>query len=242
MRPPMTRSLIPSTSKICKRCNSTFEPVAGPRLRFAPSPTGHLHLGGLRTALFNHLVARKGKGKWILRIEDTDRVRGLCGWSVHGRAYTQARYVPGAVDSLRRSLEWAGLEYDEGESPSSILRIRAYDRYRSRRKSWSVYPVRTTGSLPPAGQNAARGEFRIRRVKVDLWQNDKAYECFCSPEELEAIRVGFTKMGSRVSYDGRCRHLTEEDKARRKKAGHSHVVRFKVSLCDSATCGSNSDC
>lgn len=44
------------------------------RLRFAPSPTGFLHLGGLRTALFNHLLARKWKGKWILRIEDTDRV------------------------------------------------------------------------------------------------------------------------------------------------------------------------
>jgi hypothetical protein len=45
------------------------------RLRFAPSPTGFLHLGGLRTALFNHLLARKWKGKWILRIEDTDQVR-----------------------------------------------------------------------------------------------------------------------------------------------------------------------
>lgn len=45
-----------------------------PRLRFAPSPTGHLHLGGLRTALLNYLVARKGNGKCILRIEDTDRV------------------------------------------------------------------------------------------------------------------------------------------------------------------------
>lgn len=45
-----------------------------PLLRFAPSPTGHLHLGGLRTALFNHLFANKFRGKWILRIEDTDRV------------------------------------------------------------------------------------------------------------------------------------------------------------------------
>jgi glutamyl-tRNA synthetase len=45
------------------------------RLRFAPSPTGSLHIGGLRTALYNHLLARKWKGKWILRIEDTDQVR-----------------------------------------------------------------------------------------------------------------------------------------------------------------------
>lgn len=52
-----------------------FSPVFNPpRLRFAPSPTGHLHLGGLRTALFNHLFARRWNGKWVLRIEDTDRV------------------------------------------------------------------------------------------------------------------------------------------------------------------------
>jgi hypothetical protein len=55
--------------------SSAFHPAPGTaRLRFAPSPTGYLHLGGLRTALFNHLFARKWKGKWILRIEDTDRV------------------------------------------------------------------------------------------------------------------------------------------------------------------------
>ena len=61
------------------RCHSTKPVIATPaageaRLRFAPSPTGYLHLGGLRTALFNHLLARKWRGKWILRIEDTDRV------------------------------------------------------------------------------------------------------------------------------------------------------------------------
>jgi hypothetical protein len=55
--------------------DEAFHPPEGQaRLRFAPSPTGYLHLGGLRTALFNHLFARKWKGKWILRIEDTDRV------------------------------------------------------------------------------------------------------------------------------------------------------------------------
>ena len=68
----------------CRRClssssPSTSTPVAesssAARLRFAPSPTGFLHLGGLRTALFNHLLARKWKGKWVLRIEDTDQVR-----------------------------------------------------------------------------------------------------------------------------------------------------------------------
>ncbi len=68
------------------------------RVRFAPSPTGYLHVGGLRTALYNFLFARKSGGKFILRIEDTDR----------------ARFVEGAVENLISTLRWAGLEYDEG--------------------------------------------------------------------------------------------------------------------------------
>jgi glutamyl-tRNA synthetase len=69
-----------------------------PRVRFAPSPTGFLHVGGLRTALYNYLFAKKNNGKFILRIEDTDR----------------NRYVPGAVDNLISTLKWSGLDYDEG--------------------------------------------------------------------------------------------------------------------------------
>ncbi len=68
------------------------------RVRFAPSPTGYLHVGGLRTALFNYLFARKNKGKFILRIEDTD----------------QKRSIPGAVENLISTLKAVGLEYDEG--------------------------------------------------------------------------------------------------------------------------------
>jgi len=68
------------------------------RVRFAPSPTGLLHIGGLRTALYNYLLARKHDGQFILRIEDTDR----------------ARYVPDAEDDIRRALDWAGLSCDEG--------------------------------------------------------------------------------------------------------------------------------
>ena len=68
------------------------------RTRFAPSPTGYLHLGGLRTALFTYLFARKNGGKFILRIEDTD----------------QEREVPGAVQLIYDSLRAAGLDYDEG--------------------------------------------------------------------------------------------------------------------------------
>ncbi len=68
------------------------------RVRFAPSPTGPLHMGGVRTALFNYLFARKNNGTFILRIEDTD----------------QTRYVPGAEEYIINSLKWCGLEFDEG--------------------------------------------------------------------------------------------------------------------------------
>lgn len=68
------------------------------RVRFAPSPTGPLHIGGVRTALYNYLFARKNNGKNILRIEDTD----------------QTRFVPGAEDYIIKSLNWLGIEFDEG--------------------------------------------------------------------------------------------------------------------------------
>src|SRR5690554_2145800 len=68
------------------------------RVRFAPSPTGFLHIGGLRTALYNYLFARHHKGAFILRIEDTD----------------QTRYVKGAEQDIIDSLNWAGMEIDEG--------------------------------------------------------------------------------------------------------------------------------
>lgn len=68
------------------------------RVRFAPSPTGPLHIGGARTALYNYLFAKKNKGKLILRIEDTD----------------SNRFVPGAEDYINESLEWLGIKVDEG--------------------------------------------------------------------------------------------------------------------------------
>jgi glutamyl-tRNA synthetase len=69
-----------------------------PKVRFAPSPTGYLHVGGLRTALYNYLYAKHNNGQFILRIEDTDR----------------NRWFEGAVENLIESLKWCGLEYDEG--------------------------------------------------------------------------------------------------------------------------------
>ena len=78
-----------------KNSNMSDQPV---RVRFAPSPTGPLHIGGLRTALYNYLYAKNHGGTFILRIEDTD----------------QGRYVPGAEQYIINSLKWTGLEINEG--------------------------------------------------------------------------------------------------------------------------------
>lgn len=75
---------------------NTQKPVI--RTRFAPSPTGFLHVGGLRTALYAYLLAKKHNGQFILRIEDTDKTRE----------------VPGAIDNIINTLSWAGIEFDEG--------------------------------------------------------------------------------------------------------------------------------
>ena len=75
------------------------------RVRFAPSPTGLLHIGGLRTALYNYLLARQTGGTFVLRIEDTD----------------QARFVPEAEQDILDSLAWAGLTVDEGPSQGGAL-------------------------------------------------------------------------------------------------------------------------
>lgn len=99
-RPRLVARFVAGSRRCCRplSTSSTTPPSRPPRLRFAPSPTGHLHLGGLRTALFNHLFARRFNGSWILRIEDTD----------------QSRLVPGAVEALQDVLSWCGLEWDEG--------------------------------------------------------------------------------------------------------------------------------
>lgn len=90
------------------------------RVRFAPSPTGFLHVGGVRTALFNYLFARKHSGTFILRIEDTDQVR----------------YVEGAEQYIIESLKWAGIEYDEGPGKDG-----GYGPYRQseRKEKYGVY-------------------------------------------------------------------------------------------------------
>ncbi|PWC28128.1 glutamate--tRNA ligase [Teichococcus aestuarii] len=142
------------------------------RTRFAPSPTGYLHIGGARTALFNFLFARHHGGQYLLRIEDTDR----------------ARSTPEAVRQILDSLEWLGLSPDE----------------------------------PPVMQTAQ--EARHAEVARQLLAEGKAYQCFCTPEELAEMRETAMKEGRPPRYDGRWR---DRDPAEA-PAGVKPVIRIKA--------------
>ena len=96
------------------------------RVRFAPSPTGPLHIGGVRTALYNYLFAKKNNGTFILRIEDTD----------------QTRYVPGAEEYIKNSLKWLGLEFDE--SPDTSGEFGPY-RQSERKSIYAEYAEKLVG-------------------------------------------------------------------------------------------------
>lgn len=165
---------------------SKIERVNSLRVRFAPSPTGYLHVGGLRTALYNFLLAKKHNGKFILRIEDTD----------------QSRRVEGAMENLIETLQWAGVEFDEGPGKE--------------------------GNYGPYIQSQ-RLEIYRNHVKR-LIETGKAYYCFCSPERLEEVRKHQTEAGLDPMYDRRCRNISREDAEKRVAAGEAHVVRLKVPL------------
>lgn len=118
--------------------------------RFAPSPTGFLHIGGARTALFNWLFAKHTGGKFLLRIEDTDRLRS-----------TQE-----AIDEIIKSLKWLNLDWD-GDVCFQFARAR-----------------------------------RHADVAHDLVKRGKAYYCYCSPEELEEMRIKAKESGGVYKYNG----------------------------------------
>ncbi|MCA9928927.1 MAG: glutamate--tRNA ligase [Anaerolineales bacterium] len=154
------------------------------RVRFAPSPTGYLHIGGARTALFNWLFARKHGGQFILRIEDTD----------------QKRTVPGAIEAIMNGLRWLGLDWDEGPDMGGdygpYIQTKRADLYRQ----WANWLVK----------------------------NDYAYKCYCTPEELDDMRKAQMATKQPLGYDGRCRHLTPEQRAAKEAAGLKPVIRFKA--------------
>jgi glutamyl-tRNA synthetase len=154
------------------------------RVRFAPSPTGYLHIGGLRTALYNYLLAKHNKGKFILRIEDTDR----------------NRFVEGAVANLIDTLNWAGLEYDEGPDIG--------------------------GEFGPYMQSERLDLYRDN-IK-NLLQERKAYPCFCTQERLNEVRDKFQKEGLQPMYDKHCLYLSETEVKAKIADGIPYVVRLNV--------------
>ena len=154
------------------------------RVRFAPAPTGNLHVGGARTALFNYLFARRHKGAFVLRLEDTDAAR------------SSDEYYRSIVDALH----WLGLDWDEGPEVG--------------------------GKYGPYRQSERRGIYdeHLARLKA----SGSAYECFCSPEELEERRQKMRGAGQAPRYDGRCADLSPEDRERFREQGIAPCVRFRL--------------
>jgi len=124
--------------------------------RFAPSPTGYLHIGGLRTALFSWLTAKHNDGKFLLRIEDTD----------------MARNSEEAKEAILKAFEWVGMSHD-GEV---VYQSKRFDLY--------------------------------RKYIDQLLEEGKAYKCYMSKEELDALRAEQMAKKERTRYDGRYRDFT----------------------------------
>jgi len=141
--------------------------------RFAPSPTGYLHIGGLRTALFSYLWAKKNNGKFVLRIEDTDK----------------ARNSEEATEAILKAFEWLGLDHD-GEIEYQSKRDDIYAKY-----------------------------------IAQLLDEGKAYKCYMSREELDALREEQMANKERTKYDGRYRDFDGTP-----PEGIEPVIRIKAPL------------
>jgi glutamyl-tRNA synthetase len=150
--------------------------VHGPRVRFSPAPTGSLHVGGARTALFNWLYARHHGGTFVLRVEDTDVSRSRPEW----------------IDGIGDALRWLGLDWDEGP----VLQSLRFEGYR-------------------AAADRLLGEGR-------------AYECYCTADELKARGDAARAAGRPPGYDGTCRDLTEDERTVLRSEGRDRSIRFRT--------------
>lgn len=154
------------------------------RTRYAPSPTGVLHIGNVRSGLFAYLFARHNKGVFILRIDDTDRERS----------------TKESLEEILESLRWLGVEWDEGPPDPAYFQSNRFDRYR-------------------AGAS-------------QLLREGKAYPCYCTAAELEAMRKQAERERRKPGYDGRCRERTPPAKLAEvvlpdKAAGRDYTIRFR---------------
>lgn len=161
------------------------------RVRFAPSPTGPLHIGGVRTALYNYLLAKQTGGKFLLRIEDTD----------------QTRFVPGAEQYILESLNWLGINPDEG--------------------------VGVGGPHEPYRQSERKHLYK--EYADQLLKSGKAYYAFDTAEELDAIRKTYESKGGAFQYNAATRgklknslSLSEEETKALLASNSPYVIRLKV--------------
>ena len=175
------------------------------RVRFAPSPTGALHIGGVRTALYNYLFARQHGGDMLLRIEDTD----------------STRFVPGAEEYILEALDWLGIGIDEG--------LRAKKSRVESKESRDGIEIEAVGEHGPYRQSERR-EIYHQYVK-QLLDSGHAYIAFDTPEELEAKRTEIPNF----QYDARTRlqmrnslTMPADEVKRLVDGGEKYVVRFKV--------------
>ncbi len=159
------------------------------RVRIAPSPTGPLHIGTARTALFNYLYARHVGGTFVLRLEDTDVAR------------SSLAYEKDILDGLH----WLGLTWDEGPGVAGEAARGPYGPYRQMER------------LPRYAEAADR-----------LRAADRAYPCYCTPEELDAERKRLEAAKLPPRYSGRCARLTAAERAAFDAEGRPPVLRFRV--------------
>ncbi len=154
------------------------------RVRFCPSPTGDLHVGNVRTALFNWAFARHHGGTFVFRVEDTDAARD-----------SEQSYA-GLLDALR----WLGLSWDEGPEVGG-----PHEPYRQSERT-GLYA------------DAAR---RLREA-------GHAYDCYCSPGELDERRTRARAEGRMSGYDGHCRSIAAEQVRAYRADGREPVLRFRM--------------
>jgi glutamyl-tRNA synthetase len=147
------------------------------RVRFAPSPTGEPHIGNIRTVVFNWLFARQSQGRFILRIEDTDR----------------ERYRPQTIRVIMDGLRWLGLDWDEGPGLDALERSGVEDA--------QDYAV--GGPYGPYIQSERLD--RYRAAAAELIDRGWAYRCNCTPERLARVRERQRAAGEQVMYDRHCR-------------------------------------
>jgi len=159
------------------------------RVRIAPSPTGPLHLGTARTALFNFLFARHTGGTFIFRLEETDQARSTEAFEL----------------DILDGLHWLGIRWDEGPAVGDEPERGDYGPYRQMQRM-----------------------ARYTEAATKLLAEEKAYYCYCSPEELAVERQRQEATREAARYNGRCAALTAAERRAFEAEGRKPVVRFRI--------------